>query len=68
MTCKGICEQYKITKGNNANSWYKKGGSRCTVCSTFMKWEGHHCPCCGYMLRTRPKGSQYRQAMVKRRI
>ena len=68
MVCQGICNTYKITKGTRENSWYKKGAKRCTTCNIFIKWDGLWCPCCGYMLRNRPKGNQYKQNIEKSRI
>lgn len=55
MACRGICERYKAKRillpgGQGTYSPYKNG-RRCTVCSMFIKWEGLHCPCCGYRLR-----------------
>jgi len=65
MTCNGICHRYKITKGNRNDSWYKQGAKRCTTCDIYIKWEGLWCPCCGYMLRTKPKNNQYKQRYNK---
>ena len=55
MVCQGICHRYKITKGKQDESWYKKGDKRCTTCAIYIKWEGLWCPCCGYMLRNKLK-------------
>jgi len=68
MTCKGICEQYKMTKGKKSESWYRKGGKRCTTCTAYIEWDGLWCPCCGYMLRNKPKGNQYKKNLQKPRI
>ena len=68
MVCQGICHRYKITKGKQDESWYKKGDKRCTTCAIYIKWEGLWCPCCGYMLRNKPKGNQYRKNIKKSRM
>ena len=68
MGCNGICLRYKVTKGEQSSSWYKKGAKRCTTCDIYIKWEGLWCPCCGYMLRTKPKGNQFRKNLKKPRI
>ena len=68
MVCQGICHRYKITKGKQNESWYKKGAKRCTTCAIYIKWDGLWCPCCGYMLRNKPKNNQYRKTLKKSRI
>lgn len=54
MRCKGLCQSNKIgsikQKGN-----YNQGQKRCTICGVFMKTDQIRCPCCNYVLRTRPK-------------
>ena len=30
---------------------YDRGYKMCKTCELYMKWEGIHCPCCGYLLR-----------------
>ena len=34
------------------------------TCEIFSIWEGKHCPCCGMVLRTKPKGTQTRQRLM----
>ena len=63
MVCKGVCSRYKSTFCLNGNR-YANGQKRCNVCDIFVKWDGHHCPCCGMTLRTRPKISRYRRKCV----
>jgi len=65
MACNGICHRYQVTKGNRNDSWYKQGAKRCTACNIYIKWEGMWCPCCGYMLRNKPKNNQYKQRYNK---
>lgn len=60
MVCKGICHRYKSGKPHGINSRYEFGQKRCSICEIFIKWDGKHCPCCGYVLRTKPKGTQTR--------
>ena len=64
MTCKGICSRYKSGKPSGINNRYGIGQKRCSVCEVFMIWGGKHCPCCGYVLRTKPKGTQTRQNLM----
>ena len=59
MTCKGICEKYKVTKevGGGGGSHYALGHKFCRLCNVYMKIEEKFCPCCHYMLRTHPRKS-----------
>jgi len=68
MACNGICHRYKFVREHREESWYKRGAKRCTTCSIYIMWEGRWCPCCGYMLRSRPKGNQYKKNIKKPRI
>jgi len=69
MPCKGICHRYKADKKFGVNGRYEHGQKRCSTCDIFMNWNGNHCPCCGYMLRIRPRVSKNREKlMVVRQI
>lgn len=61
MGCKNICEQYKAVKLPQTGR-YSAGQKRCQICSIFLKWEGNHCPCCGYRLRNKPRNSKYKRS------
>ena len=54
MACKGVCHKYKAKCGLRKYR-YASGQKRCNVCEIFVQWDGHSCPCCGMLLRTRPK-------------
>ncbi len=54
MVCKGICHRYKAKWGAHQYR-YANGQKRCNVCEIFVNWDGNNCPCCGMLLRTRPK-------------
>lgn len=64
MVCKGICVRYKANKPFGKNSRYGRGQKRCTVCDIFINWDGKNCPCCSFVLRTKPKGTQTRQKLM----
>lgn len=64
MVCKGVCHKYKAKWGSHQFR-YASGQKRCNVCEIFVSWDGRHCPCCGMMLRTRPRISRYRQKIIK---
>ncbi len=59
MSCKGICIRHKAIKVANKLR-YANGQKRCQMCDIFIRWDGLYCPCCGYRLRTRPRGMKYR--------
>jgi len=64
MACKGICPRFKAKKPFGANGRYENGQKRCSICNLFINWDGKYCPCCGYVLRTKPKGTQTRQKLM----
>ena len=37
---------------------YEQGQKRCNTCELFIKWEGLWCPCCGRLLRTKPRAKK----------
>ncbi len=63
MTCKGTCIRYKA-KSNSGNTHYELGHKRCTTCYIFIKWDGIHCPCCNFHLRTMPKSTSGRHQLL----
>ena len=63
MACKGICDKYMAQKPL-MSSRYAAGQKRCSICEIFIKYAGIHCPCCGTMLRTNPRGTQDRQRLL----
>lgn len=60
MPCKGICEQYKVKRPHSDTTRYESGQKRYNMCDVFTKWDGIRCPCCGSMLRTKPKNARHR--------
>ena len=64
MVCKGTCVKYKAKKPFGINSRYENGQKRCSSCEIFMNWDGKHCPCCGYVLRMKPKGTYTRHRLM----
>ena len=54
MACKGVCHKYKAKCGLHKYR-YASGQKRCNVCEIFVQWDGYSCPCCGMLLRTRPR-------------
>ena len=64
MVCKGICYRYKASKPFEIKSRYESGQKRCSTCEIFVIWNGKHCPCCGFVLRIKPKGTQTRNKLM----
>ncbi|AIF83094.1 hypothetical protein NTE_01020 [Candidatus Nitrososphaera evergladensis SR1] len=60
MSCRGICEDYRATKTRGLGR-YASGQKRCQICDLFIMCDGNVCPCCGYRLRTKPRGQKYKQ-------
>ena len=57
MGCRGICIRYKIKKINpKFQAMYHLGHKFCSQCGQFQSWDGNFCPCCGTILRTKPRG------------
>ena len=54
MASKGVCHRYKA-KWIPQKERYANGQKQCNVCEIFVSWDGFSCPCCGMLLRTRPR-------------
>ncbi len=63
MSCKGRCQPYRAIKPFG-QSRYKNGQKMCSICEIFLNWDGKHCPCCNYTLRTKPKGTKTRHNLM----
>lgn len=64
MSCIGICKKFKAKKEAPLSGRYDAGHKRCSTCELFIKWNGAKCPCCGMLLRTKPRSSLSRQRLV----
>jgi len=65
MSCKGICKRYEAKRPIEGNNRYSIGQKRCNKCDVFTEWEGVRCPCCGSVLRTRPRNSRHRMKLME---
>jgi hypothetical protein len=63
MACKGICERHKAVRNGTTGIRYAEGQKRYNYCSIFMVWDGRHCPCCVYVLRTKPRFRKYKERL-----
>ena len=67
MVCKGICAKHKSKKPKfGTNERYRFGQKRCSTWEMFINWDGKHCPCCGFTLRTRPRNTQGRRNLQEK--
>ena len=63
MHCHGACQRYKASVNTREGGRYEQGQKRCHQCEIYIEWEGLWCPCCGYLLRTKPRGSKLKRRM-----
>ena len=63
MQCVGNCKKYKSKINTHEGGRYEQGQKRCHKCEMFIKWEGLWCPCCGYLLRTKPRATKPKRRM-----
>jgi rRNA maturation endonuclease Nob1 len=58
MHCNGSCKDYKAEANILEGGRYEQGQKRCHECELFIEWEGLWCPCCGHLLRTKPRATK----------
>lgn len=51
MVCRNICQQYVIREPRSSKKC-KPNQKKCIICSNFIEWDGLHCPCCNYRLKS----------------
>jgi len=66
--CKGVCAAYKTNKFIKfpRGSAYENGAKYCSYCSIFMRYVGNRCPCCGLIMRTRPRRGVNKDRLLER--
>jgi len=64
MHCEGSCKKYKAKSNSLEGGRYEQGQKRCHTCEIFIKWEGLWCPCCGRLLRTKPRGTRLKRRLL----
>ena len=66
--CKDKCSTwykfYRKTGFKPSMKKYTAGIKFCAICSTYMEYEGIRCPCCGCVLRTKPRAANRRRVKV----
>ena len=61
MVCKGTCTKYLAIKPSRNLTRYGVCQKRCSMCEIFVEWDGKMCPCCGYLLRTKPRATKLKR-------
>jgi len=64
MVCREICKRYKAV-GNFTGGRYNTGQKRCQICEIWIRWDGFTCPCCGVLLRTKPRNVKLKAQLRK---
>ena len=64
MHCNGSCKKFKAISNGQDGGRYEQGQKRCPQCELFITWEGLWCPCCGRLLRTKPRARKLKQRLA----
>ena len=64
MHCNGSCKNFKAVSNSHEGGRYEQGQKRCPQCEIFVEWEGLWCPCCGRLLRTKPRARKLKQRLA----
>ena len=64
MHCNGSCKKYNTSGNSLEGGRYEQGQKRCHTCEIFIEWEGLWCPCCGRLLRTKPRGTRLKRRLL----
>ena len=66
MHCNRICSKYAVKKPPPAHGGlYESGHKRCSCCEVYLIWDQGCCPCCGVVLRTKPRNAKARSKLVQ---
>ena len=69
MHCREICSEYSAkSKLLKEIGRYEDGQKRCSSCAIYINWNGTNCPCCGHILRIKPRGAKARNKLANKII
>ncbi len=69
MHCREICSKYSVKRPLLKEiGRYEDGQKRCSSCEIYINWNGKHCPCCGHILRTKPRNTNGRNKLAHKII
>ncbi|MCV0431376.1 hypothetical protein [Nitrosopumilus sp.] len=63
MYCNNSCQKFKVTSFSGKGR-YVEGQKRCPQCEVFILWDGLWCPCCGRLLRTKPRAKKLKRKLA----
>ncbi|MCH8914932.1 MAG: hypothetical protein IIA82_03685 [Thaumarchaeota archaeon] len=66
MHCDGSCKKLKAESNRRKGGRYEQGQKRCPQCEIFIEWKGLWCPCCGRLLRTKPRARKLKRQLALR--
>ncbi|MFQ5496855.1 MAG: hypothetical protein ACE5DU_03115 [Nitrosopumilus sp.] len=64
MHCNRTCKKFKAKSNSPDGGRYEHGQKRCPECEVFIEWEGLWCPCCGRLLRTKPRARKLKRRLM----
>ena len=62
--CSTLCKKYR-PKDVTGHDKYAQGQKRCSECMEYLDFEGKFCPCCGTVLRTKPRNPRLKRRMER---
>ena len=69
MHCREICSKYSVKRPLLKEiGRYEDGQKRCSSCAIYINWNGKHCPCCGHILRIKPRNTSGRNKLANKII
>jgi hypothetical protein len=69
MHCREICSKYSVKRPLLKEiGRYEDGQKRCSSCVIYINWKGPNCPCCGHILRTKPRNKNGRNKLSNKII
>ena len=64
MHCNNSCKKLKAISNSHEGGRYEQGQKRCPNCEVFLMWDGLWYPCCGRLLRTKPRARKLKQRLA----
>jgi len=69
MHCREVCSKYSVKPPLLKEiGRYEDGQKRCSSCAIYINWKGPNCPCCGHILRTKPRNASGRNKLTHKII
>ena len=69
MHCREVCSKYSVKRPLLKEiGRYEDGQKRCSSCAIYINWKEPNCPCCGHILRTKPRNTSGRNKLTNKII